>query len=163
MGHLLQEETVQRKDTETGNEVRRRSLDSGQQAAAMTIVLDLETGQPHGQPISWQQMGFVDGLAVDRRAILGIEITNQQDAADFTDLAVDSACPAVVQLHVGMRVSTEYRWQLVDDGPPPGSAGVRLTRLTFILAGSKVGGNGQTKDGVGHLNGCTAQFQDEQF
>ena len=55
-------------------------------------------------------MGFFDVLAVDRRAVFGIEITNQQDAVDFTDLAVDSAYPAVVQSYIGMRVSANHNW-----------------------------------------------------
>jgi hypothetical protein len=80
-------------------------------------------------------VGFFDVLAVDRRAIFGIEITDQQDAADLTDLAVDSAYPAVVQLHVGMRVSAEYRWQLVDDGLTPRLAGGETNKSDFHLGG----------------------------
>jgi hypothetical protein len=46
MGHLLQEETAQRKDTEVGSEVRHLSPDTSQQLVSMTIILNLETGQP---------------------------------------------------------------------------------------------------------------------
>jgi hypothetical protein len=82
-------------------------------------------------------VGFSDVLAVDRRAILRIEITNQQDAAGLTDLAVNSAYPAVVQTDIGVGVSTEYGWQLVDDGPTPGLAGGETNKSDFHVGGSE--------------------------
>lgn len=110
MGHLLQEETAQRKDTEIGSEVRRRSPDTGQQLISLTIVLNFETGQPHSQSISWQQMGFFDVLAVDQRTVAGVEITNHKRAVDLADLGMDSANPAVIETNIGLGVSANDNW-----------------------------------------------------
>ena len=122
MGHPLQEETVQRKDTEIGSEVRRRSPDTGQQLISLTIVLNFEAGQPHGQPISWQQMGFFDVLAVDQRAVAGIEITNHKRAVDLADLAMDSADPSVIHTNIGLGVSANDNWQFAQDESDLGAA-----------------------------------------
>jgi hypothetical protein len=75
--------------------------------------MDLKTGHPHGQTVSREHMGLFDGLAVDQRAVAGVEIANDQGTADFADLAMDPADPGVIQTDIGARIASE------DDGQMP--------------------------------------------
>ncbi len=70
-------------------------------------ILDLETSHPNGQPIARQEVGFFDASAVNQRAVAGLEIANNQGAADFADLTVDPADPAVIDTEIGIETSAE--------------------------------------------------------
>jgi hypothetical protein len=62
-------------------------------------------------------VGFFDVLAVDRRAVAGIEIANNQGAVDLADLAMDPADPAVIKTDIGIGVSTNDRRQFIETDP----------------------------------------------
>jgi len=55
-------------------------------------------------------MGFFDVLAVDQRAVAGVEITNHKRAVNLADLGMDSANPAVIKTNIGLGVSANDNW-----------------------------------------------------
>lgn len=107
------------------------SGNSGQRPAWATLVADLETVQPDGQPISRQYVGFLNVLTVDERAVVGAKITNDEGAADLTDLAMNPAHPLVVQTHVGIGISTDDDRQIVYDDASLRSPDVEAGQFYF--------------------------------
>ena len=95
------------------------------------LVADLETGQARPQPVPGQQVGLFDVFAIDRGAVAGVEITNQQRAVDLADLAMHSADPTVIQADIGIRVPTNNNRQPAQDESDFGAVVAQANQFGF--------------------------------
>ncbi len=68
---------------------------------------------PDGQSISWPKIRRMHAAAVHENAILGMEITRNQNVANLADLAMPVANPGIDQRHISILVSPDNGRQLV--------------------------------------------------
>ena len=78
------------------------------------LVLHLQAGNAHCQPVIWQQEGFGDLLPVDQRTVPRFKVSYYKSAVECADLAVGMASPAVGKTDVSVRSAPNDGWQSVD-------------------------------------------------